>query len=227
MIRKTRKHAHRVKHLTYFKLEQAVARQGCPICTLVQESVDGFFEAFLYEKVNDVGLRSRFNRDNGLCNRHVYQLLARHDGLSIAVLYRPLLEQVAHAVRSGEDAPSQSGRCLVCDGEREAEERYIGELVAFLDDDELRSSFAASSGLCLPHFEMARKAASPAAAWFVELHARQFDELLESVKRYIDAKNWSLGDARPALSADEERVWMGVVARYSGYRGMPNRSAAR
>jgi len=221
--RRPRKGRERHKHLTYFKLEKALPDPGCPICNLVQASIKTFFEAFLYEKVNDVGLRTRFNADAGICNRHAYQLLGCHDGLAIAVMYRPLLELAVDAVGRGADAPGNRGACFICDTEREAEERYLSALAEFLDDRELEGSFVSSSGLCLPHYELVRRRAPEMPTWFVELHAAKYERLLEGVKRYLDAANWSLGEKRPKLTPEEERVWTEVIALYSGYEGMPPR----
>lgn len=222
--RPSRRKITRHKHLTYFKLEKALAEGGCPVCRLTDAAVASFYEAFLYEKVNDVGLRAQFNADNGICNRHLYALLDRHDGLAIAVMYRPLLERIVDAVGSRAETPMNAGRCLFCGMEHEAEERYVTELANFLGDEELRTSFEGSDGLCAPHYELLRRGASQLPEWFADFHNAKYSMLLDGVKRYIDAMNWSLGDARPSLTPEEERVWMRVVALAGGYRGMPPHS---
>ncbi len=222
--RPSRRKITRHKHLTYFRLEKALAEEGCPICRLTDAAVVSFYEAFLYEKVNDRGLRSQFNADDGVCNRHLYALLDRHDGLAIAVMYRPLLERIVEAVASRAEIPTNAGKCLFCGVEREAEERYLAELSTFLTDEDLRTSFEGSEGLCAPHYEQARRNHAELPDWFVDFHNAKYSMLLDGVKRYIDAMNWSLGDARPGLTPEEERVWMRVVALAGGYRGMPPHS---
>lgn len=207
------------KHLTYFKLEQALAGPGCALCALARASVADYLDAFLYEKVNDVGLRTRFNRDAGLCAHHAGQLLGSRDGLAIATMYRPLLERAVAAITQRSDAPANRGDCFVCDVEREAEERFAAEAAAFLGDAELEAAVTKSGGFCLPHYEAVRRAASVLPDWYVELHAAKLTRLLDGVKRYLDAANWSLGDARPKLSRDEMRIARDVIGAYYGMRG--------
>ncbi len=221
--RRRRKPASGHKHLTYFKLEKALAHPGCPICHLVQTSIESYFDSFLYEKVNDVGLRARLNADNGVCNRHLYQLLGHHDGLAISLMYRPLLERVVAAVLDRSEVPGNKGACFVCESETETEERYASVMAEYLDDAEFKSSFAGSRGLCVPHYELVRRRAGSVPQWFLGFHAAIYDRLLDGVRRYIDAANWSLAEARPSLSDEEQRVWMEVVRLYAGYPGMPQR----
>ena len=208
------------KHLTYFKLEKALTASGCPVCALIRANADAFFDSFLYEKVNDVGLRARFNADSGICNRHAYKLLGSHDGLAIAVMYRPLLERVVEALTARSELPINRGACLFCDGERDAEMRYASVLAEFLEDDGLEKSFSASSGVCLTHFELVRRIAGTLPSWFVSFHAAKFEKLLDGIRNYIDSANWSLGEKRPALSPEEERVWTEIPALFTGYEGM-------
>lgn len=225
--RRPRRFRERHKHLTYFKLEKALATPGCPICSLVRASLAGFFESFLYEKVNDVGLRARFNADSGICNRHAHELLAHHDGLAIALLYRPILERAVGALSGQGEVPTNGGSCLFCESEREAEDRYLSVLTEYLDDEELERAFAPGRELCLPHYELARLRAASIPSWFAAFHSGRYADLTERVKRYLDAANWSLGDARPTLSPEAERVWIEVIERCAGYEGMQARKRGR
>jgi len=46
-----------MKHTTYFNLLDAFKESGCAICTLIKKSIHKSMDDFLYEQVNDLGVR--------------------------------------------------------------------------------------------------------------------------------------------------------------------------
>ncbi|MGE5584814.1 MAG: DUF6062 family protein [Bacillota bacterium] len=148
MMRRSSPH----KHMTYYNLRDAMAKPGCPICRLASEAVAHYLETFLYENVNDPGIRADLRRSNGFCPRHAGLLRDHGDPLGHAIIYGDLvdhllgsLESLLRACGSG-SARSPATRtvgsraddllpgreCPACLVAREAEQRYIGVLVAEL-----------------------------------------------------------------------------------------------
>jgi len=82
------------KHIAFFNLIDAMQLGGCPICLRIQADVRKAIESFLYESVNDPGIRDEIRRDGGLCNRHTWQLADFGDALGGAILFRDVLQSL-------------------------------------------------------------------------------------------------------------------------------------
>jgi hypothetical protein len=74
------------KHLPYFDLLESFSKEECPLCRRIARAVDRFFTGLLYEGVNDVQCRARFNAVGGFCNLHAYKFVKYHDGLAVEAL---------------------------------------------------------------------------------------------------------------------------------------------
>ncbi len=140
------------RHMTYYNLRDAMAKPGCPICRLVSDAVARYLETFLYENVNDPGMRADLRRSNGFCPDHAGQLRDHGDALGHAIIYGDLIDRVLESlegllracgsgtprlpatgtVASRADDLFPGRRCPACLVAREAEQRYIGVLVAEL-----------------------------------------------------------------------------------------------
>ncbi|MEW6105743.1 MAG: DUF6062 family protein [Bacillota bacterium] len=138
--------------MTYYNLRDAMAKPGCPICRLVSDAVARYLETFLYENVNDPGMRADLRRSNGFCPDHAGLLREHGDPLGHAIIYGDLVDHVLESLEgllrgcsSGSARLLASGtvasrandllpgrRCPACLVAREAEQRYIGVLVAEL-----------------------------------------------------------------------------------------------
>lgn len=139
--------------MTYYNLRDAMTKPGCPICRLVSDAVARYLETFLYENVSDPDVRADLQRSNGFCPDHARLLREYGDPLGHAIIYGDLidhvlesLESLLRACGSGSARLPATGtvasraddllpgrRCPACLVAREAEQRYIGVLVAELE----------------------------------------------------------------------------------------------
>ena len=78
------------KHLSYFALLDALKEKGCPICFLLKKNTNKSMDDFLYEQVNDSGIRKAIRDSFGFCNRHAWQLRNIGDGLGLSIIYKNL-----------------------------------------------------------------------------------------------------------------------------------------
>ncbi len=160
-----------MKHLTYYNLIEALKEKGCPICTLLGRNTHKYMVSFLYESVNDPGVRKRIRESYGFCSRHAWQLKEIGDGLGLSIVYEDLLENtrmkiesMVQSVRSIKDLktdPFVSGTksytrsieksCPVCRLEKQNSERNIAAFLESLEDSEFKKLYMQSSGLCMPH----------------------------------------------------------------------------
>lgn len=58
------------KFIGYIKLTDAFKKNGCPVCTRIQESTFDYINSLLYENVNDPGTREELKSSFGLCAKH-------------------------------------------------------------------------------------------------------------------------------------------------------------
>ena len=138
---------------------------GCPVCGLVSEDLSGFISQWQYLSTVQQVVRQRFRAHGGFCAEHLRLLgqVASPQGLDVSL--PEVLARQADIIRGLKSQPSCCGgpaeagalvaqeracqACAVCFG---AESRYIEAIGALLEDDSFRHSYAASIGLCAPHF---------------------------------------------------------------------------
>lgn len=93
-----------MKHTTYFNLLDALKENGCAICALIKKSVHKSMDDFLYEQVNDSGVRKEIKESFGFCNRHAWQLQKFGDGFSQAIVYSDLINIVLKQLKEADEA---------------------------------------------------------------------------------------------------------------------------
>ena len=165
-------------------LRAACEREGCPVCTLVFESVQRYMDTWQYEGFSDVEHRHQLIRSRGFCPLHTWQLAQNNAPFQLAVVYQEVLTgilddlnrdtQTLAAVSLDETAPETSwkklwkrkGRqrkdvgpaydhCPICRIRAAAEERFTGTLLEQLSSQEMCTLLRQSTGLCLQHFAQA------------------------------------------------------------------------
>jgi hypothetical protein len=72
-------------------LRAAFQREGCPVCVVVQESMNRVMGNWNYEGFTDVAHRHELIRTRGFCPLHTWQLAQRNNTFQLAVVYREVL----------------------------------------------------------------------------------------------------------------------------------------
>jgi hypothetical protein len=75
-------------------LRVACTREGCPICTVVLESMNKVMDNWNYEGFTDVAHRHELIRTHGFCPLHTWQLAQRSNTFQLAVVYREILTEI-------------------------------------------------------------------------------------------------------------------------------------
>jgi len=159
-----------MKHTPYFNLVDAFKEEGCPICYLMKKSVHQSMDTFLYENVNDPGMRKDIRSTFGFCNKHAWQLRQFGDGFGLSIIYQDLIGIFLERINVIDDdiAAEKSikktlntadvrrfrkikDNCDFCKKEKEVEEHYVHELLENFHEPELQVEFTTDFGLCLPH----------------------------------------------------------------------------
>ena len=164
------------KFIGYFRLLEACAAPGCPVCECVVAESRSYLHALLYEQVTDPDTRRAVRASWGFCNWHAWMLLEiEHSIFGSAIIYEDLMrlalkrtERLAdHAERprrgwlstligslrrsSAAHRYRDRAACPVCTAAADTERRYLDTLVRFVGDGDLCAAYTRSDGLCVPH----------------------------------------------------------------------------
>ena len=175
--------------------------EGCPLCFLTKSSVDRYLDSFLYESVNDPGIRKELHRTGGFCNAHAWQLTDFSVGrLGIAILYQNLVSRTEESLAKNNSSGASQERnksgftlrknknvCPACRTASESEDRYTKAFCDCLDDEEFFKDYAATAGLCLPHFDgvLGRISASAIVERLIRIQKEKLNSLDDELGEFI------------------------------------------
>jgi hypothetical protein len=186
------------KNLPYYHVLDGLKRADqCPLCTLESESLRRYVDAFLYEGVNDPGIRAGLILSKGYCARHAELLLSFRNGLGTAILYRDqvriflrLLESLAGASPRGAarevSAYVLHAECPLCRHEQELRRHYAATLAEDLGHEVMRGAFQSSPGLCVFHFLLAlgTTESEKACRFLIETERQECRDLLHDLGEF-------------------------------------------
>lgn len=188
----------------YDDLVAAMSESGCPVCSVVAASNDRYIKTVLYEAITDVSLRTELLESRGYCARHTALLNRTGGAQGTAAIMLSILKTVDRATAAADIAEEPGSRlrtltralesargeaagqklaadlapnipCPLCTNEAEMTAHYARTFVEHLyPNGELATAFAASDGLCLPHFQVVASEA-PAGATLSTLVTTQRD----------------------------------------------------
>jgi hypothetical protein len=153
------------KHMPYFDVIEALAKTAeCALCMLESDSLKRYFDALLYEMVNDAKVRNELGQSKGYCHRHANMLLDCQSGYGTGILYQ---DQVAAFIECLRGLSSTGLRrfsagttrkwnahpgCPACRIQMESRERGISVFLEGMAEPDMRDVFERSAGFCVSHF---------------------------------------------------------------------------
>ncbi len=125
-----------------------------------------YLETWKDELFTDVTIREELRHSKGFCHLHTWQLVDMGAVISLAQAYRDILsdtmEQLEHdngtRKRHWFEAKAESTlrtSCPACQQQAQIAARLVSSLREALAEPTFYAQFSASSGLCLPHFQLA------------------------------------------------------------------------
>jgi hypothetical protein len=223
-----------------YRLAEACAHPGCPVCGCLDDVARRHLRAILAEHVTDPLSRARIAAAWGFCATHATALRDMPEAaLGTAIVYHGLVEQAlrwldeaAPSARTrggrrawralvgrprrppGEPRPRRE-RCPVCVELVAAEACHLDALLAGLEGAELGPAYAASDGLCLPHLELAlsRSGGGPRAARLVALSREKLRALADDLRRFVDKHDHRV---RPGFTEREAGAWQQALEFVAG-----------
>jgi len=220
------------KHGPYFNLLDAIKEVGCPLCFLVKKNIHKLMDDFLYESVNDSGLRQEIKASQGFCNRHAWQLQKFGDGFGQAIVYSDLMNVVLKQLKETgasitikellrQISPGSTTKqiCVFCRQERDAEERYVSVFWENFDDPEFSVCYKSSFGLCLPHLVSALKKCrnKKFSEKLIEIEAPKISDLAGELKEFMRKHDYRFSKEKFAEEGDS---WIRAIEKFIGKEGI-------
>lgn len=233
----------------FFPLYDAFDPEHCAICHLGLHNVQRFLDTYLYERITDSWSRAEFIAARGFCAVHGWQLgRSRDSATGVTIIYEHLLREFSrvfgsrtgqHLVEAGgnrrfpwaERPNNEAARalrgwlepqqpCPACRSQWDAEERYLATLAEMIFDDDLRSRYSSSLGLCLRHLTRAMDqiTRSDDLEWLVRTERRLMDGLLRDLKEFWRKHDYRFHDE--PISRGEATSWRRVLYKVGGGIGM-------
>lgn len=146
----------------YERLMNACTQAGCILCRLSEESMHRYLELWKEELFTDVDIRQELRNSKGFCHKHTWQLVDIGANIQLAQAYRDVLTDLMDQLVSDKNTHRRHWfepktaltACPACKRQAEFESRLISTLREALSETPFYAQFAASSGLCLHHFQL-------------------------------------------------------------------------
>jgi hypothetical protein len=140
-----------VRHFAILRLMEYMSGAGCCVCRAVDHDLRRSVSATFYESVNDVGTREQLIRSLGYCRWHAPLVRELAHALGAAIMLRSVVDHAKERLTSRRN-PKPIGECPICVEQSNLERQKLELLRNWFDDEQVRSAFDASDGLCFPHF---------------------------------------------------------------------------
>jgi hypothetical protein len=233
------------KPSVYYALLEALLKQGCPVCRMMQQASLGYLDSLFYEQVTDVGVRRKLRRARGLCPAHAWKAREMTTAaLGIAIIAKDLLDEECTRLTALQPRtlwrrlshlaqtliPRQALRiylrgwrrrdvCPVCQAAAAHERHALETVLIFLDDGELAGRFEASSGLCVPHVVRALELnpTHPGVPSLVQTQRRLYGRLLAELEEFCRKHDYRFtGESW----GPESNAWQRAIESLAGKPGM-------
>jgi len=221
------------KHTPYFNFLDALKEQGCAVCFLIRKNTQKFMDDFLYESVNDPGLRKEIKESAGFCSRHAWQIQKFGDGFGLGIIYEYLIQLVLEKLKAVDGSAASikallkelnkdekaKNSCIFCKQERDVEGRYIAIFLENSDDPETKFAYKNSSGLCLFHLNLAIKKCKNKkfVTEIINIEAAKFVSLIAEVKEFHRKHDYRFSKEKIGKEGDS---WIRAIEKMIGKEGV-------
>jgi hypothetical protein len=207
------------KHMTYYNIIDSFREKGCPVCYLVDKSVNSFFNSFLFENVLDYGIGVKLKKSRGFCKEHAFKLIKYGDSLATAITYSSLIEDLLDELNKMSSAKSnifnQKGICPVCEVVSESEERYLNAFILYAKEDIFLEEYKKSKGMCVPHLKqlLLKCRDKKLLNKLIEIHIQFYKTLNEELKEIIRKNDYRFSKEQ---WGEEKDAWIRAVEKFVG-----------
>lgn len=205
------------KHVSFFALQKASEKPGCPICTIVNERIARYIDGMLFEHISDRTFRAQYREAGGFCKNHSKTLLSYRDGLAVAILGQGELSEKIEDF-SRKKMRKYKAECPACLEKERIEKEFLQFIAESAklgkeDEDELKDLITGGPGICSEHYSiMVKNHGKRIPKWFSSFQEEIFRRLLERTNRFIDFSAWGKQEQFNSLSPEDKVVWKELAA---------------
>lgn len=228
---------------TAFELQHLLESKPrfCVLCQFIAQSTTHYVDGLFYENVNDKQTREAIRQARGFCRYHAQFIARQADALGTALIVNDILTNDLRALDGGTyDRPGavsaplfgrlfdrdeegsvvveevQCPPCVICKAERDLQELAVDSLREGLGDGAFARIFAASGGLCMPHFRLAFARGRDDASWATVLttQRRALRDLTAQLQELARKHDYRF---REEPQGEEMRSWQQGLNATSGW----------
>jgi hypothetical protein len=214
------------KHTPYFKVLETIQKsRDCGLCVLEKGAVHSYFEAFLYENVNDHGAREALRASRGWCPFHAHHLIGFHDTLALSILFKEqallagyFLEKQMEKTHFFSEWVSHA-KCPACIQTIQIRQHYLAILVkGLIEEEEMRSAFFGNFHVCLNHFMLVVDALSDDAfkRQLVDRMWQRLADLAGRLEQYC--QDCQINAAGETFDSPHRYAWKEAVETVAGLK---------
>ncbi|MBI1276809.1 MAG: hypothetical protein GC179_01640 [Anaerolineaceae bacterium] len=222
--------------MNFHRLIEAFPEPGCVVCNLTERDVNRFLDSHLYEYVNTPETHANIRASRGLCATHSGHLVEFGASvLGITILHAVIMDELLKTAAEPNRATSTFGRligsngnslanrleptgeCMACQALERAESQHVNSIAEHINEQEMYDAYAASNGLCLPHFRRALRAApnGKTADVLTKLQLPKWRALKAELDMLADKYDVNHNDEAVGAEADS---WRRALIMVSGNR---------
>jgi hypothetical protein len=222
--------------MNFHSLIETFTTPGCVVCNLVERDVNRFLDSHLYEYVNTPETHADIRASRGLCATHAGNLVEFGASvLGITILHAAVMDELLKTAAEPNRAASAFGRlrgssgsslanrleptgeCMACQALERAESQHVTSIAEHISDQRLYDAYAASDGLCLPHFRQVLRVAPDAS--HTDLLTKLQLPKWRALKAELDmlADKYDVNHADEAVGAEADS-WRRALIMVSGKR---------
>lgn len=231
----------------YFDLIDEMKKSGCPVCNLLARDANKMLNTILYEYVTEPDMHAIFRASHGLCNAHGWQLAEMGNAMSIAVLYKAVVDEILkkmnNTLPNGNargmrrllgradnrvliDALESDYPCPVCEKQDENQRRYVEVVRDHLADERFISAYEQSAGLCRDHFQQTLDLLSNPedSKLLIELQRQIWQSLYHDLSEFV--RKYDFNNADEAMGKEGDS-WLRAIRQMVGEKGIHNASKGK
>lgn len=205
------------KDFVWHELYDLMEENNCPVCALIEKRTAQAMDRFLFDSVNDRGLRKKMAEAHGFCNFHAHKLKEMGDPLAHAILYTDFLEQLTREMKENKPKKMKAyhhrEHCLFCENAETGEKSYIPVMVEGFSDAGFVAKYEQGGLLCATHLTMFlekcrwKQALAQKIIAINERKHQKIIEVLAEIKRKNDYQN-----QHEVWTEEEKLMWKKVVS---------------
>lgn len=203
----------RMKFVGYHDLLKVMEKPSCPACFIVRRSLQGYLGVAFIEELTSPEFREPLRASFGYCEEHSDYVKAaarnRLKKMGIAIVYEDVLARVQDFFRRHHAVPLVAN-CPLCKLQDDVN-AYVVRLIAdYCGDSEFQKHYAASAGVCLPHYRsIARLLTGDAREFFLDDHRKKLSALLGHLQEFIRKYDYRFSHEK--MTNEETHSWKNAV----------------